>query len=190
MRVRGGPRLESADGQLDQEQEVLDGLFLEAISRRYRGPLNSFFRRRIVSGVQDYEDLTQEVLLRLARRKQDSAIERIEGYIFRTAKAVLVDRSRGLAGRDLERSELNDDALHPLADFSPDRVLEGKIKVQKALAAIEALPPRARQALILFRFEDKRQAEIAGIMGISVSAVEKHIKLCMHRLHEAMREEI
>lgn len=142
----------------------------------------------MVPGAQDYEDLTQEVLLRLARRKQHSVIERIDGYIFRTAVAVLIDRSRRRAMRDLERSEFNEDALNSLADFSPDRVLEGKIKVQKALAAIEALPPRARQALILFRFKDKRQAEIAGIMGISVSAVEKHIKLGMQRLHEVMQE--
>jgi len=173
-----------------KNQNSVGGISLEAIARRYRGPLNSFFRRRMSPGAQDCEDLTQEVLLRLARRSQDSAIKRIEGYIFQTAAAVLVDLSRRRAVRGADKSESYDDSLHAPADFSPEHVLTDKRELEKVLAAIEALPPRARQALILFRFEDKRQAEIASIMGISVSAVEKHIKFGMQRLHEAMQEDI
>lgn len=170
--------------------ELANGAFLEAIARRYRGPLNRFFRNRMRAGEQDCEDLTQEVMLRLVRRRKNDAIERIDGYVFRTAAAVLVDQNRRRMARGAGLGESYDESRHAPADFSPERVLAGKARLQRALAAIEALPSRARQAFILFRFEDKRQAEIAQIMGISVSAVEKHIKFAIQRLHEAMQEEL
>jgi RNA polymerase sigma-70 factor (ECF subfamily) len=52
--------------------------------------------------------------------------------------------------------------------------------------AIAALPPGAREALRLFRIEEKPQAEIARIMGISRSGVEKHLALAMRHLRKAL----
>jgi RNA polymerase sigma-70 factor (ECF subfamily) len=45
----------------------------------------------------------------------------------------------------------------------------------EAAAALEAMPARTRAIFLLFRLEHLRQAEIAGIYGISVSAVQKHL---------------
>lgn len=161
--------------------------FLDAIARRYRSALTAFFSRRM-GGRQDCEDLTQEVFLRLAKRGEYQTIEHVDGYLFQTAAAVLIDHSRREASSRRNRLEPYDEEGHQLEDFSPERVLLGKEQVGRALAAIESLPERARHAVTLFRFEGMKQAEIAKLMGISVSAVEKHIKLGMLRLNEAMRD--
>lgn len=57
------------------------------------------------------------------------------------------------------------------------------------MAAIEALPERARRAFILFRFEELKQAEIARVMNISISAVEKHIRLGMVRIGQVLQDD-
>lgn len=162
--------------------------FLDAIARRYRGALTAFFRRRLREP-QDCEDLTQEVFLRLAKRGELQTIDHVEGYLFQTAAAVLIDHGRREVTTLRNRLNFYGEEKDPVEDFSPERVLLGKEQVDRALAAIEALPQRARHAMVLFRFEGMKQAEIAKIMSISVSAVEKHIKLAMTRLNEAMGDE-
>ena len=54
------------------------------------------------------------------------------------------------------------------------------------LAAMEDLPARTREAFVLHRFEEMQYAAIAGHMGISVSAVEKHIMRAIRRLADAI----
>jgi len=167
--------------------EAPSGSTLDAIFRRYRRPLLAFFRRRI--GGEECDDLAQEVLLRLARRGAGDEIRAIEPYVFQTANNVLTDHFRSRAARAHDLTESYAEEQHAPADFSPERVLLGKEEVGRLRDAIEALPERARQALILFRFEGMKQAEIARHMGISVSAVEKHIKLGMMRIAAACRED-
>lgn len=50
------------------------------------------------------------------------------------------------------------------------------------LKALNALPPRARQVVILRRFENLTYLQIAARLGISVSAVEKHMARAMAAL--------
>ncbi|MDT9599198.1 RNA polymerase sigma factor [Sphingosinicella rhizophila] len=163
--------------------------FLEGVARRYRSALNAYFRRRMGNQRQDSEDLTQEVFVRLARRGQPADIRNIEPYLFQAAAGVLTDYSRRRAVRHESGSLPYSDDDHAPADFSPERVLLGKEQAARALAAIEALPERARHAVLMFRFEGLKQAEIARRMGITLSAVEKHIRLGMIRISEALKDE-
>jgi len=61
-------------------------------------------------------------------------------------------------------------------------------EVERLRAAIAALPPGAREALRLFRIDGKPQSEIAAIMGISRSGVEKHLALAMRHLRNALAD--
>ena len=52
--------------------------------------------------------------------------------------------------------------------------------------AIDELPPGAQRALRLHRIEGHSQGEVAEIMGISRSGVEKHLAVAMRRLKQSM----
>jgi RNA polymerase sigma-70 factor (ECF subfamily) len=60
-----------------------------------------------------------------------------------------------------------------------DETIARDQEIALLLTAIAALPAGAREALRLFRIEGKPQAEIAEIMGISRSGVEKHLAVAM-----------
>jgi RNA polymerase sigma factor (sigma-70 family) len=148
----------------------------------YGPALRRYFQRRV--GPVEADDLLQEVVLAMHKRGGVAEIEHVGGYIFSVAARVLARNAR-IGGR-MPRSG-GDDHFHLLIDdLSPERSLLAKDSVQKLIEILQTLPPRAAQAFILHRFEEMSYAEIASHMGVSVRAVESHIKRTMDRVLAAM----
>jgi RNA polymerase sigma-70 factor (ECF subfamily) len=65
----------------------------------------------------------------------------------------------------------------PLIDSGPlpDEVLASQQRLQQLRGGLEALSARTREVLLLSRIEGLSHAQIAQRLGITVSAVEKHI---------------
>jgi len=57
-----------------------------------------------------------------------------------------------------------------------------------SLRAIEALPEKIRRAFVLSRFEEKTYSEIATVLSVSVSSVEKYIIEALKSLRMALDE--
>jgi RNA polymerase sigma-70 factor (ECF subfamily) len=155
--------------------------FLRALSLRLRTPLVHFFERR-VGHVAEAEDLAQEVFERLARHKDLDRLDQLDGYVFTVATNLLRDRAR----KRIAQAADSHVSLDQVADFSeeitPERVLLGKDAVNRFLAALADLPERTRTVLMLRRYEGLEFKEIARRLGISVSAVEKHVLRAMDYL--------
>ena len=148
---------------------------------RHLSAVRRFLMKRAPIG--EVDDLVQEVALRMQTRRATEAIDNVEGYLFQVAQSVLADRGR----RDTVRHRSAHDSLeefhHPVEDRSPERVLQGK----EHLAQLIAAPDRTRQAFVLHRFEEMSYAAIARHLGISVSAVEKHIMKAIKLLSGSLR---
>lgn len=172
----------ASDGKADRQQ------FLDRLARRYSRALNRFFERRAPRLSSEREDLTQEVFARLAQRSSGEEIAHAEGYLFQTAASVLTDRMRRLSARRSDEHVEYDENEHAVEDFSAERVLAAREQVEMVVAALEDLPERTRFAFVLHRFEGLRQQEIARRLGISVSAVEKHIVRALDHVSSATRE--
>lgn len=162
--------------------------FLDALSRRYRGALTAFFRRRAPNWRQDSEDLTQEVFLRLARREGEGGIERAEQYLFQIARSVLVDNARRHIVRNTVCHETYDELEHAVEDFSPERVLDGKEQIALVLSALDNLPDNVRAAFVLHRFEELTYVEIAVRLGVSVSSIEKYMIRALKTMTALVKE--
>ena len=154
---------------------------------RFTPALRAFFSRRAPAG--DVEDLVQEVLLRIQTRKPAPIVNNVEGYLFEVAANVLIDRSRrDRTRRRSDHCELQD-FHHPVDEMSPERVLQGREQVARVMAALNALPERTRRVFILVRFEEMSYKLVAQRLGISVSAVEKHVMKALRQLHARLRDE-
>jgi RNA polymerase sigma-70 factor (ECF subfamily) len=147
---------------------------LESLARAYAPALKRYFEKRILEQA-DADDLVQEVFARLARRAELAAIDKVQGYLFETAANVLRDRIRRRAVRQAGAHIEYDDVAHGREEFTPERVLLGKAMLADLARAIEALPERTRTVFVLHRFEELSYAEIARRLGVSESAVEKHM---------------
>lgn len=159
---------------------------LALLNRRYRLPLLSFFQRRIRNHA-DAEDLTHEVFLHVAAAGGGRAIDRPDAYVFQTAANLLRDRSR----REQVRADYRQGCLPTGAQgddsLTPERILAARESLAQVHSALHELSARTRTIFILYRLEYMTRREIAELLGLSVSAVEKHIVRATLRLHERLR---
>lgn len=160
-----------------------------SVSLRYRAPLRGFFSKR-VKDAAEVDDLTQEVFLHLLRRARGAPIEHVEQYVFQVAANALRDWRRRREVRDQDAHESFDAEIHqPATEISPERVLLGREAIERVTAVLRGLPERTRDVFVLRALEQRKYAEIAELMGISVRAVEKHMAKALAQLGCAMEQE-
>lgn len=160
-----------------------DKAALERLEREYRGSLLRYFGRR-TRDCADLDDMVQEVFLRLIRRGDTSGLESENpgAYMFETASSVLKDRLRKQQTHHTRAHEPFDRDRHGGEDFSPEHVLLERERLAQATAALLELPERTRVIFVLRRLEGMRFKDIAARLGISVSAVEKHMQRAITHL--------
>lgn len=165
----------------DPPEAQTRALELAARSEAARASLVSYFRRR-VRDAAEVDDLVQEVFLRLVVRGGVERIDHVQGYIFQTAASVLADRHRRRVVRRAEDHLPFDPEAHGGSDFDAERQLIGRERLRAASVALMALPERTRAIFLLRRLDGFRYADIAARLGISVSAVEKHMLRAVQHL--------
>jgi len=121
----------------------------------------------------EVDDLVQDVFLRLQAVRLRGPIRDMERYLFTVARHVYFDRKRSLAVRCSALHDCLDDVPEPASDLSPERIVSARQDYARAMAAVRDLPPRARAAFQLYRFEDLSYAAIAERMAISRDSVKE-----------------
>ena len=180
-----------ANATQDREAKAL----IARLDSRFRGPLMVFFLRREFAR-SEAEDLTQEVFLRMVSRGAgEGAPESPEVYVFQIAANLLRDQARRRLTRKADGHVSLDAPAGPGAsaltnhpelveDRGPERVLLAQESLAQALRSLDDLGERTRYIYILYRLEKMRHKEIAALLGLSVSAVEKHVIRAIAHLAE------
>jgi len=168
-------------------RDAADSELLAEWVRRYRPVLTSYFRKRL-RGTADVEDLVQEAFLRLARQHELRAVKWVEPYLFQVASNVLTDYVRTAVVRHRQHHEIYEDEAHPTEVYAPETVLADRQFMSRVLAALKELPERTQTIFFLRRWDELPNTDIARMMGISVSAVEKHITKALAHLKERMAD--
>lgn len=145
-----------------------------------RANLVRFFAARLGS-VALAEDLAQDLYLKVAALDPAAPIQSPSAMLFRMGSNLMLDRLR-----KERRTVVRDDAWiktertsiggEDVVDDPPaDEALAARQRLAQLTAALEDLPPRMRRAFQLHKLDGLSHAETARAMGISISAVEKHI---------------
>ena len=169
----------------DAERDAID-----ALSRDFRASLRSFFSKRCKENAE-VDDLVQEVFLRLVKRSAITDVANARAYVFQTAQSVLTDWLR----KKKVRHAAYQDELHQAEidrtggmDLSPERVLVGRAGLAEAAAILSELPERTRAVFLLRRLDGLRYKDIAARLGVSVSAVERHMNRATLHLMKRLRD--
>jgi RNA polymerase sigma-70 factor (ECF subfamily) len=92
------------------------------------------------------------------------------------AANVIRDRVRRRAVRHASDHDPLENCELPTNDFSPERVLQGRQLLDRALGSLLELPARTRHVFVLRVYEGMKQEEIATSLQISVETVRFHLR--------------
>lgn len=153
---------------------------LEAIFMANRPALSRYLRVRL-RGDGDGEDILQELWLKLAGIDASLIAEPL-AYLYRTAENLVLDRRRSAQRRTAREQEWTkghiDGSIAAPRDAQPsaERELVARDQLRRVDAVLDALPERTAFAFRAVRIDGVPQKQLAAQMGISVSAVEKHLQ--------------
>lgn len=133
------------------------------------------YLRRAWRDPEEIADLRQEVYVRVyeaARLRRPAATN---AYVFAVARNLLIDRIR--QSRVVAIDLMADlETLNVMVDEVPaDRVLSGRQELVRLERAMEELPPRCRETLLLRKVHGLSQRETAERMGVTEHTIEKQI---------------
>ena len=142
-------------------------------------PVNREFWDRLVREVRtrtrgrsDPEELLHAAYLRLMRYRAQHAVENVAAFLVRTAVNIGIDNyrhERFIADISPEDSGARENS--PLQD----EVLAARVRLERVREGLSRLTPRTREVFLMHRLDGLKYREIADRLGISQSAVEKHI---------------
>jgi RNA polymerase sigma-70 factor (ECF subfamily) len=140
---------------------------------------------RMLGDAAEAEDVAQETFLRVWKHAASwrPGGAKFDTWLHRVALNLCYDRLR-------RRRERTVESLPEQADPgpAPDRGLQAIDVGRRVGAALQALPPRQREAIVLAHYQELGNIEAAALMAISVEALESLLSRGRRALRAALAD--
>jgi RNA polymerase sigma factor (sigma-70 family) len=150
------------------------------------GRLKAYLRGSFPT-IGDVEDLVQESYLRIWKRRLLGPVASAQSFLYKIARNLAVDMIRRKARSPLE--PVSDLGALSVLDTGPSAAEAActREELDLLLEAIEALPPRCREVVILRKLRGLSPREISDQLGISEGTVHIHGGRGVRRCEEFLR---
>ncbi len=178
----GGVASNVADGEAEPTTWVAptwDEVVRQHSGRVYR------LAYRLTGNRYDAEDLTHDVFVRVFRSLADYKPVTFEGWLHRITTNLFLDRVR--RAQRIRFDALPDDSERLAGrGRTPDQVYEDTHLDDDVQAALDALPPDFRAAVVLCDIEGLSYEEIAATLGVKLGTVRSRIHRGRAQLRAAL----
>jgi RNA polymerase sigma-70 factor (ECF subfamily) len=180
------PPLDDPDLDLVRRVGAGDGAACAALVDRHLAKIVAL-GGRMLGNRADAEEVAQEVFLRVWRQAAawQPGRARFSTWLYRVTVNLCHDRLR-------RRRETSLDAAGdpPSRDPPPGTGLQQAAVAARVERALAALPERQREAIVLCHYQELGNIEAAGVLGISVEALESLLSRGRRRLRELLSAEV
>lgn len=162
-----------------------DGAACAELVDRHLGRITAF-AARMLSERAEAEEVAQEVFLRVWKHAErwEPGRALFSTWLHKVALNLCYDRLR--RQREVSLPEGVEPEGH---EDSPEKALRRKERAHRVSRAVASLPERQRAAISLCHYQELGNIEAAGIMNISVEALESLLGRGRRRLRELLAEE-
>ncbi len=174
----------AAGAELDAPEEAWTPPTWEEVVSRHSARVYRL-AYRLTGDRHDAEDLTQEVFVRVFRSLSTYTPGTFEGWLHRITTNLFLDNVRRKARIRFEA--LPDDAERLVSrERGPAQVYDDTHFEADVQAALDALPPDFRAAVVLCDLEGLSYDEIAATLGIKIGTVRSRIHRGRSQLRAAL----
>lgn len=184
---------DNIDSEDSDDAPEFDGAAVDRAFRRHDRMLVRWLAQKF-GDIETARDIAQSAYLRVWRYAQTQKIDNFQALLFKTAANLAANEFRArkrLLGLKVEPSSNQfENSIDQIAceQPSPEAAAVTREEVAATIERINLLPVQARRAFVLSRFEEKTYREIAVILGVSESSVEKYIITALKALRAASGE--
>ena len=140
----------------------------------------------ILRNSPEAEDVVQDTFVRVLQQKRKlSGVAEMRPWLVRIAWNLALDRRRRVRPQQMDEAFA---AGLVAGEMAADEALAEARRMSKVLRAIERLPGREREALLLSAMDELSTAEIGKVLGRSESSVRSLLFRARTRLRERLGE--
>jgi RNA polymerase sigma-70 factor (ECF subfamily) len=153
---------------------------------RHRAALYRYLRK-FTSGAEDIEDLVQETYVRVYALPDYQAVGSPRALLFRIAHNMAVERARRRKSQATDSVADLEGLTVYSSDAPADEQIDGRRRFESFCAAVDRLPPLCRRVFVLRKVYRLSHDEIAEVLGVSHSTIEKHVAKGLIRCRDYLR---
>jgi RNA polymerase sigma factor (sigma-70 family) len=145
------------------------------------------YLRRFTSRAEDIDDLVQETYLRVYALPDFEAVGSPRALLFRIAHNLAVERARRRKAQATDSvGDLESITVYSL-DAPADVQLDDRRRFEAFCSAVDQLPPLCRRVFVLRKVYRLSHHEIAEVLGVAHSTIEKHVAKGLVRCRDHLR---
>ncbi|WP_282011694.1 RNA polymerase sigma factor [Nitrospina watsonii] len=133
------------------------------------------------------DDLIQETFLRVAQIPSSVTIENARSYLYRTASNLAIDHFRTERRRQTHPTETESLWNIPDTTAPVEHSIEGRKKLAVLKEALDELPLLTQKIFHLHRMEGRTYADVARLLKVSESTVQKHLAKALYHAMQALK---
>lgn len=171
-----GTAVSAADEWFDREVLPLEALLMQFLERNWRNP-------------SDVPDLRQDVYVRVYEAARKEIPQNTKQFVLTTARNLLINRARHERIVPIEAAADMDDLGLANDAPGPDQITLARDELRHLQAALDRLPQRCREAIVLRRIQGLSREEIAVRMGISEFSVTRYLSRAICLLADTLHGE-
>jgi RNA polymerase sigma factor (sigma-70 family) len=137
----------------------------------------------------DLEDMCQDVFVRTYEAARNCIPHPVKPFVFSVARNLLINRLRREQIVSIEAVADLEDLGVSTEDPGPDRVLMARQELKRLRIALDRMPRRWRDAVIMRKIDGLSRQEIAQRMGLAESTVAQHLASGIDALIEMFHSE-
>jgi RNA polymerase sigma-70 factor (ECF subfamily) len=162
-----------------------DAAWFASEVHRHDSQLKSYLRGSFPE-MRDVDDVVQESYLRVWRARAGQPIRSVRAFLFTVARRLALDALRHRRGAPVV-SVPDLTAVPVIAEgaTAAEAACTGE-EIALLAEALEALPPRCREIIILRKFQHRPQKDVSRMLGISEATVQEQVYRGLRRMERIL----
>ncbi len=164
----------------DNREEQIHGVYI-----KYQEELCSSVIKKFDVCRSEAEDVVQTAFIRYS--EATGTIENPRAFLYKTCFNIGIDQIRRRQVRQNYSKSVVDSDAEAVEEVGPERLIEGRQRLNIVTRALWAMPSKRRQLLMMSRFDGLSYAEIARRVNLSETVVRKHIANALAGCQQALQ---